>query len=135
MKTVAVASALALAVCLGSAGVWAQKQTTSHADKALANASSKQDLPVDLAKATRLAYANACFSCHAAHRKLIGPSFDEIAKRYHADESAAAKLAIKIKKGSAGVWGAIPMPSHSRLSDADAKLLGQWVMAGAPDQR
>lgn len=135
MKTVAVAGALALALCLGGGVAWAQGQASGPANKVPGNTPSAQDAPVDLAQATRLAYSNACFSCHAAHRKLIGPSFDDIAKRYHDDKDAAAKLAIKIKKGSAGVWGAIPMPSHPRLSDADAKLLGQWVMAGAPDKR
>jgi cytochrome c len=70
---------------------------------------------------------NTCTACHAMDKKLVGPSFQDIAKK-HAGK--ADYLAGKVKSGGSGVWGPIPMPAQS-LSDADAKTLGAWLAAGA----
>ena len=68
-----------------------------------------------------------CTACHAAERKLVGPSWADIAKK-HAGK--ADYLAGKIKAGGQGVWGAIPMPAQN-LPDADAKAIAAWLAAGA----
>jgi cytochrome c len=78
-----------------------------------------------------IARANACMGCHAVDRKLVGPSFQQIAAKYKGDAQAPAKLARKVKDGGAGVWGAIPMPSHPAMSDADIRTVVDWVLAGA----
>ena len=77
--------------------------------------------------AMALAQKHNCTACHAADRKLVGPSWAEIAKR-HAGK--ADYLTGKIKAGGQGVWGAIPMPAQT-LPDADAKAIGAWLAAGA----
>ncbi|WP_277186768.1 c-type cytochrome [Caballeronia sp. BR00000012568055] len=79
-----------------------------------------------------IARGNACMGCHAVDRKLVGPSFQQIAEKYKGDAQAPAKLALKVKKGGAGVWGSIPMPSHPAMNDADVKTVVAWVLAGAP---
>jgi cytochrome c len=81
-----------------------------------------------------IAQRNACMGCHAVDRKLVGPSFKQIADKYKGDASAPAKLAVKVKKGGAGVWGSIPMPSHPGMNDADVKAVVAWVLAGAPQK-
>ncbi|CBW76273.1 Cytochrome c551 [Mycetohabitans rhizoxinica HKI 454] len=86
----------------------------------------------DAERAQTLAKQNACFGCHAIERKLVGPSFAQIAQRYKADATAPARLVKKVVQGGAGVWGPIPMPSQPRLSEAEAKVLVDWVLAGAP---
>ncbi|MDW5416162.1 c-type cytochrome [Iodobacter sp. CM08] len=78
--------------------------------------------PADLAKAKN------CFACHATDKKLIGPSYKDVAAKYKGDASAAGKLADKIKKGGSGVWGAMPMPPNT-VSDAEAKDLAKWVLS------
>lgn len=78
-----------------------------------------------------LAQKNACLGCHAPDRKLVGPAFQEVAKKYHGQKDAAANLAASIKKGGSGKWGPIPMPAQAALSDADAQTLAGWVMNGA----
>ncbi|WP_323119437.1 c-type cytochrome [Burkholderia alba] len=88
----------------------------------------------DVGDGLKIARGNACMGCHAVDRKLVGPSFKEIAARYKADPQAVPKLAKKVKEGGAGVWGAIPMPAHPRMSDADAQSVVQWVLAGAPSK-
>lgn len=69
-----------------------------------------------------------CVACHANERKVLGPSFKEIAAKYSGDGSAAEKLARKIKDGGAGVWGQMPMPPHPQLPDADALALARYVL-------
>lgn len=78
-----------------------------------------------------LAQKNACLACHAAERKLVGPSYQSIAAKYAGQKDAEAMLAASIKKGGAGKWGPVPMPAQPALSEADAKTLAAWVLAGA----
>ena len=58
-----------------------------------------------------LAKAKNCMSCHAVDKKLVGPSYKDVAKKYGSDAKAVDMLASKIMKGGSGVWGAIPMPT------------------------
>ncbi len=78
-----------------------------------------------------LAKKNACMACHAVDKKLVGPSYQDIAKKYAGDKDAVAKLTESIKKGGSGKWGPVPMPAQPNLSDADAKILAAWVAGGA----
>jgi cytochrome c len=94
------------------------------------------DAPADSssANAMNIARKNACMGCHAVDRKLVGPSFQQIAAKYRGDAQAPAKLALKVKNGGSGVWGAIPMPAHPAMSDADIHTVVDWVLAGAPSK-
>ena len=78
----------------------------------------------DLAWAT----SKNCMACHATDKKLVGPAFKDVAAKYANDKTAADKLAIKIQKGGAGVWGPVPMPANTQVNDADAKKLAAWVL-------
>ena len=64
-----------------------------------------------------------CVACHAKDKKLVGPAFKDIAAKYKGDKAAPAKLAEKVRKGGAGVWGPIPMPPHGpdKINDEDLK--------------
>lgn len=84
------------------------------------------------AKAYLLAKQNACLGCHAINKKVVGPSFQDVAKKYANNPSAGAFLKNKILKGGSGSWGVVPMPGNNKLSDADASLLVTWIMRGAP---
>lgn len=76
-----------------------------------------------------LATSKNCMACHAIDKKLVGPSFKDIAAKYASDKSATDKLAVKIIKGGSGVWGPIPMPANSQVSEAESKKLAVWVLA------
>ena len=76
-----------------------------------------------------LAKKNACMACHAVDKKLVGPAYQEVAKKYAG--KSADELAKSIKAGGAGKWGPVPMPAQAALSDADAKTLAAWILAGA----
>ena len=76
-----------------------------------------------------LAKSKGCMACHAVDKKMVGPSYRDIAEKYAGDVRAIDTLSIKIKKGGSGVWGPIPMPPHSHVSDADIKSLAKWVLS------
>ncbi|MCP3706825.1 c-type cytochrome [Paraburkholderia sp. CNPSo 3274] len=87
-----------------------------------------------VADGLKVAQVNACMGCHAVDRKLVGPSFKDVAAKYKGDAAAQAKLEKKVRDGGAGVWGAIPMPSHPGMSAADIHSVVGWVLAGAPSK-
>jgi cytochrome c len=75
-----------------------------------------------------LAAAKNCMACHAVDKKLVGPSYKEVAAKYAGQQGAVDRLAAKIQKGGSGVWGPVPMPANPQVSDADAKKLASWVL-------
>lgn len=78
-----------------------------------------------------LAQKNACTACHAIDKKLVGPAYQEVAKKYAGQKDAEAMLAKSIKAGGMGKWGPVPMPAQAALSDTDAKTLAAWILGGA----
>jgi cytochrome c len=83
---------------------------------------------VDAAKAKQLAQKYNCLACHAEDKKLVGPAYKDVAKKYKGDAGASAKLAAKVKAGGGGVWGTIPMPPNN-VPDADIKTMVDWVLS------
>ncbi len=77
----------------------------------------------------KLAQSNGCMTCHAVDKKVIGPSYKEIAAKYRSDKAAEANLVKKVKAGGSGVWGPTPMPPNAHIKEDDIKTLVQWVLA------
>lgn len=75
-----------------------------------------------------LAQKKNCMACHATDKKLVGPSYKDVAAKYAGQKDAVDKLAQKVLKGGAGVWGAVPMPANPQVSEAEAKQLVQWIL-------
>ena len=75
-----------------------------------------------------LAQKKNCLACHAADKKVIGPSYKDVAAKYAGQKDAADKLAQRILKGGSGAWGAVPMPANPQVSEAEAKQLAAWVL-------
>ena len=76
-----------------------------------------------------LAKKHGCFACHATDKKLVGPSYKDVAAKYAGDKGAEAKLVDKVKKGGQGVWGQVPMPPNAQVPDADIRALVKWVLS------
>ena len=76
-----------------------------------------------------LAKKNACTACHAIDKKLVGPAYKDVAAKYAKDAKAPAMLAEKVKKGSVGVWGQVPMPPNAAVKDEDVKTLVKWILS------
>lgn len=73
--------------------------------------------------------ANACVACHQVDKRVVGPSFKEVATRYANSSTTVAKLSAKIRQGGSGVWGSAPMPPNPGLSDSDLQLLVTWILS------
>lgn len=76
-----------------------------------------------------LAKAKGCMVCHGVDKKIVGPSYKDVAKKYAGDKKAADMLATKVLKGGSGVWGAVAMPPNATVNEADAKKLVAWVLS------
>ena len=71
----------------------------------------------------------ACLSCHAVDKKLVGPSYKDVAAKYAGQSDAAAALAGKVKKGGQGVWGPIPMPPNPTVPDGDLQAMVKYILS------
>lgn len=76
-----------------------------------------------------LAKSKNCMACHAIDKKLVGPAYKDVAKKYAGQKDAEATLVTHVLKGSKGVWGPVPMPANANVSEAEAKQLVAWVMS------
>jgi len=70
-----------------------------------------------------------CTACHQLDKKVVGPAYKDVAKKYKGQADAAAKLAEKVKKGGSGVWGPVPMPPNPAVPDGDIQKLVAWILA------
>lgn len=76
-----------------------------------------------------LAQKKACMACHGVDKKIVGPSYLDVAKKYKGQKDAQAKLVQKVLKGGAGSWGTMPMPANSQVNEAEANQLVKWVLS------
>ncbi|ACG57849.1 cytochrome c class I [Hydrogenobaculum sp. Y04AAS1] len=105
----------------------AQICSGTGAQQVCASASSiNQD---DAKKLVAMAGTKGCLACHAVDKQVVGPAWIDVAKKYAGKPNAVETLAKGIKNGNQGIWGAVPMPAQTSLSDADAKQLAQMVLA------
>lgn len=77
----------------------------------------------------KLAASKNCMGCHAVEKKILGPSYKDVAQKYKGQKDAADKLAAKIMNGGSGAWGVVAMPANAQVSAAEAKTLATWVLA------
>jgi cytochrome c len=82
----------------------------------------------DAKSAEALAQQSGCLACHTVDKKLVGPSYKEIADRYRNDKGAEANLFKKVKEGGKGAWGDIPMTPNAHVKDQDIKTIVQWIL-------
>ena len=97
---------------------------------AMALASTAARAALDDAAAQDLMKKAGCAACHTVDKKLVGPSYKDVALKRKASPDAAALLEKKVREGSKGEYGAIPMPPNptSKISDADLHELVQWLL-------
>ena len=86
---------------------------------------------IDPKKANDLMAKAACAACHSLDRKGVGPAYKEVAKKYKGDAKAADAMAMRIRKGSQGIWGQIPMPPNpaDKISDDEVKQMVAYILS------
>jgi cytochrome c len=113
-------------------GPYLGADTTKPPPSKLPGTSAAGMMPVVLAAAptgpAALFKKENCSACHAPAAKLVGPSIEQVAAKYKGQADAVQKMMVKVKKGGAGVWGAIPMPAQDQLSDVDNRVLVEWML-------
>ena len=77
----------------------------------------------------QLAKDKNCLACHALDKKLVGPSYKDIAAKYKSDKNAQAMLVKKVRDGGVGVWGQIPMPANPQVNEQEAQTLVKWILS------
>jgi len=85
-------------------------------------------LHADDAKVMDLAKKSGCLACHAIDKKMVGPAWQDIGKKYAGVAGAEEQLAVTVKKGGKGNWGAIPMPPNATIKDADVRTIVQYIL-------
>jgi cytochrome c len=76
-----------------------------------------------------LAKAKNCMACHAVGNKVVGPAYKDVAAKYAGDAGAENRLTQKVLKGGSGVWGVVPMPANTQVSEAEARTLVKWILS------
>ena len=111
-----------MAVILDYLSVYYNREKPAPAPSADTLASASDD-PMQ-----KLLGMNGCVACHAVDKRVVGPSFREVAAKYANDAGAAPRLAAKIRAGGQGNWGNVPMPPNPALSEKDLHALAGWVL-------
>lgn len=76
-----------------------------------------------------LAKSKNCMACHSVDKKLVGPAYKDVAKKYAGQKGSEATLVTHVMNGSSGVWGPVPMPANKQVNEADAKKLVAWILS------
>ncbi len=105
-----------------------KKSIITMAAAAALGLAAQANAAVDAAKAQELAKSRNCLTCHMVDKKLVGPGFKEIGKKYKGDSGAVGNLTGKVLNGGSGVWGAIPMPPNP-IKKEEATLLVEWILS------
>jgi cytochrome c len=84
---------------------------------------------LDNAKAEAMMKKDGCAACHTIDKKLVGPAYIDVAAKYKGDKNAVATLSKRVKEGSTGIWGQIPMPPNAAVSQSDITELVTWIMS------
>jgi cytochrome c len=75
-----------------------------------------------------LAQQKHCLNCHAIERKIVGPAFKDVARRYAGQPEMLPRLARKIVQGGGGAWGPVPMAANPQVTGEEARQLATWVL-------
>lgn len=86
-----------------------------------------------------LAKKNNCVACHAVDKKVVGPAWMDVSKKYKNATKYTYRdkeyplfegLVMKVSRGGSGNWGTIPMPANApAVKDADIRELVKFELS------
>lgn len=103
--------------------------STNNTDKNYTKISKKSNVIYQSSEGEKLIAKSDCIGCHKLDKKLIGPSYLDIAKKYQSNDKNVAYLSGKIIKGGSGVWGSMPMSAHASLKKSDANSMAKYILS------
>jgi cytochrome c len=105
------------------------KKTTTTVKKTTTTIAAKKPSAADIEAGKGLLAKSDCLACHKIEGKLVGPGYNDVAKKYPASEANYDMLAKKIIAGGSGNWGTMAMSPHPTLAPADAKKMVQYILS------
>lgn len=112
----------------GSSSTTETSTTTPPASAAPVSLEEKyKDDPVFVAGSAKAKEAG-CTACHMIQRKIVGPSYADVAAKYENNAENVALLTSHVINGNVGVWGEVPMPAHPHLSQEDVETIVKYVL-------
>jgi cytochrome c len=103
--------------------------TKNNLDEKYTEQTIKSSSIIQISGGEKLIAKSDCIGCHNKVKKVVGPSYIDIASKYKYTEKNVAYLANKIIKGGSGVWGTIPMGPHVSLKNEEAKLMVKYILS------
>jgi cytochrome c len=103
--------------------------SNDNLDTKYSKATKKSKNVLQTSDGEKLIAKSDCIGCHKLDKKLVGPSYLDIAKKYASNEKNVIYLSGKIIKGGSGVWGTIPMAAHASLKKDDAKSMASYILS------
>ncbi|SMD43419.1 cytochrome c [Aquiflexum balticum DSM 16537] len=129
--TIGLIAVSALTYSCGGGGSSSSTETsTSTPPPAAAPVSLEEkykDDPVFVAGSAKAKEAG-CTACHMIQRKIVGPSYADVAAKYENTEENVELLTSHVIQGNVGVWGEVPMPAHPHLSKEDVETIVRYVL-------
>ncbi|SIS98196.1 c-type cytochrome [Belliella pelovolcani] len=125
-----VAFSLMTYACGGGSQESSQSSTTSSAPAQETKVSLEdkyKDDPVFITGSAKAKEAG-CTACHMVERKVVGPSYADVAEKYENTPENVALLTDHVINGNVGNWGEIQMPSHPHLERADVEDVIKYVL-------
>ncbi|SEJ05877.1 cytochrome c [Cyclobacterium xiamenense] len=122
-----------MAVSCGGSGSSSESTSSSNTPpapepiKEISLEEKYKDDPIFI-RGVELMKQNDCPSCHMIERKIVGPSYADVAAKYETTDENVEMLAGRVIAGNVGVWGEIPMPAHPALSKEDAEDMVRYVL-------
>ena len=117
----------------GSGDTKSESEGPTAGDTAAATTTAPTPAPgatgVDAEKALTLIGSNDCTTCHGIDKKVIGPAYKDVAKKYEDNQATEDTLISKVKHGGSGNWGNIAMTPHPNLSDEDARIMIKYILS------
>ena len=89
----------------------------------------KKPSAADLTQGKELISKADCLTCHKVDIKIVGPAYNDVAKKYPASEANYDLLSKKVIAGGSGSWGAVPMAPHPNIPPADVKKMVEYILS------
>ena len=106
----------------------ASTATASNTENSISKTKPKAAVDTgETADGPSLAGKFGCLGCHAREKKIVGPAFKDIAKKYDGRADALEKITNQITRGGGGAWGPVPMPPFPQIPATDVAALSRWI--------
>lgn len=124
---ISLSAAVVLSACGGE-----DKSAAPSAEQAAPKTETPAEKPPTASteeKALELIATKGCTACHALDKKIIGPAYIDVSKKYEATPEMLYKLTQKVVAGGKGAWGEIPMPPNKNITFTEAKMIVAYILS------